>query len=173
MWNNSLNSLWNTYYSLLNNRYLNSFLYLFDLFDNILNNFLIDLLNLYNFILIYKFLLNNFNLFNCWYFNFYLNNFFNFLLNLFDLLNCLNNRDYFLDYSLDNLRNLLDMIDDLFSRFILDCIYYLLDNLLNLDNNWFLDHSFNNLFNYFFYFFNDLNDLFNYDCLLFDNLDFN
>ena len=159
----------NSYYSLLNNRNFNSsfnnFFYLAAEWHNLFHNSLYFL----NPILIYYFLFNTLHFFYNRNFSSDFYNFFDDFSNLFDFLDSLNNRDKPLYYFLHDLRYILDVIDCLSSRSVLDSINYFFHNLFNLENDWFLNYLLNDFFNTFLNFFDLLNDFLHNHSLLSDN----
>lgn len=157
--NNLSGDFWNSNDLFLNNRHFNSsvndFLDLFDNGDRVVDNFF----NFFYSIFVNDSFFDNSNLFNGWYFDLNLNYLFNGFGNFNNLLDGLNDRDWFFYNNLDDFRNIDNMVDDFscvsvlsdFNRFFNNTIKrlnylnnplnnFLLDDL-NLDN--FSHNSFN------------------------------
>lgn len=169
--NNLLNDFRYNFYLLLNNWNLNSFFdYFFNLFDQ-RNNFLNNFLNFFYPISVNNLLLNHLNFFNSWHltdhFHYLLHN----LRHLFDFLNSLNNRNNSFNNSFNYLRYMLNMVNCLSSRTILNSIDNLLNDFLNFNYHWLLNNPFYYLFNNFLNFNYPFLDLFDNNCLVLN--DFN
>lgn len=108
---------------LLDDRHFNPFL---NFFDDLVNHWHYSFHNLLNFlhpIHINNLFLDDLNFLDCWHFHSHLNNFLDYLWDLLDPFYDLNDRDYFLYDSFNDLRNLLDVVDDFTSSFVLDCVH--------------------------------------------------
>lgn len=114
-------------------------------------------------VLVHDPLFNHLHLLHRWHLHTHLHDLFDNLLHFFDLLDGLNYGYYLFDDSLYDLRHLLDVIDHLSRRLIVDCIHQFLHDSLHLDNHRFFN---NPLYDLLYNFLNLLDPFFN---LLYNN----
>lgn len=107
----------------MDDRNLYSFLYFF---DDLVDHWHYSFYNFFDFlnsVHIHDLLLDNFHLLDGWNFHSHLNDLFDDLWNLLDAFYDLDDRDYFLYYSFDDLRDLLNVVDHFTSSLVLHCIH--------------------------------------------------
>lgn len=128
--NNLSDNLWNSHYFLFNNWHFDSSFHNLLYLSNNFNSSIYNLLHLFNLLFVNNLLLDNFNLLDCWYFNFNFNNLFNYFWYLNDSLDSLNESNWsFVDnfnyfrYSLDMIHDFSGILDlDLFDQNIISFV---------------------------------------------------